>query len=105
MSTAFDQVLNEFLSQIEPPLDPVVYRVGFGFIPATYFFVTDLLFYLQVSFLGTAKGLENIEPLTVQSITDISRISDWWNQIKMLLAPKRTGMMSEFETTTLSKTE
>jgi hypothetical protein len=81
MSTALDQVLNEFLSQIEPPLDPVVYRVGFGFIPATYFFVTDLLFYLQVSFLATAKGFENIEPLDVQSITDISRISDWWNQI------------------------
>ena len=105
MSAAFDRVLNEFLSQIEPPLDPVVYRVGFGFIPATYFFVTDLLFYLQASFLGTAKGLEDIEPLAVRSITDISRISDWWNQIKMLLAPRRTGMMTEFETTTLSKTE
>jgi hypothetical protein len=105
MSAALDQLLNEFLSQIEPPLDPVVYRVGFGFIPATYFFVTDLLFYLQASFLGTAKGLEKIEPLAVRSITDISRISDWWNQIKMLLAPRRTGLMTEFETTTLSKTE
>jgi hypothetical protein len=105
MSTTFDQILNEFLSQIEPPLDPVVYRVGFGFIPAVYFFLTDLLFSLQVSFLGTAKGLETIEPLAVRSITDISRISDWWNQIKMLLAPRRTGLMTEFETSTLSNAE
>ena len=101
MSAILDRVLDEFLTQIEPPLDPLVYRVGFGFIPATYFFLTDMLYYVQTVFLGTAKGLESVEPIAVRSITDISHISDSWNQVKMLLAPKRDGFMAEFETSTL----
>ena len=101
MSSALDRVLDEFLSQIEPPLDQSVYRVGFGFIPAAYFFLTDMLYYVQTVFLGTGKELENIEPIAVRSITDISHISDSWNQIKMLLTPKRDGFMAEFDTSTL----
>jgi hypothetical protein len=71
-------VLDEFLSHIEPPLDPSVYRVGFGFIHSAYFFLKDMLYYVQYVFLGTAKGLESIEPMAVRSITDISLISDMY---------------------------
>ena len=49
--TGYEQVINEFLTQIEPPLDQVVYRVGFGFIPATYFFLIDLQIYIQYFFI------------------------------------------------------
>ena len=45
-------MINEFLTQIEPPLDQVVYRVGFGFIPAAYFFLTDLPIYIQYFFIN-----------------------------------------------------
>ena len=71
-SLPIDRFLNELLSQIEPPLDPVVYRVGFAIIPATYFFLTDMLSYILFLFLGTSKGLETIEPIAVHSATDIS---------------------------------
>ena len=52
----FLKTIDEFLSMVEPPLDQNVYRIGMGFIPATYFFLTDLVYFLQMLIFGPSGG-------------------------------------------------
>ncbi len=69
---SLDQVLlktiDEFLTMVEPPLDQNVYRIGMGFIPATYFFLTDVIYFLRMLFFGPSGGGE------VVNLNEINKI-------------------------------
>ena len=72
-----DLFIGETVETIEPPLDNTLYRYGFALLPASYFFLNDLLYLLSlfmtvmVSSKGKLKGNYFVEEGGLFSINDL----------------------------------
>ena len=61
IQTIISSFIGETIETIEPPLDNSFYRYGLALLPASYFFVNDLLYLLSTFMIGPVSSKGNLK--------------------------------------------
>lgn len=82
-------------SHMSPPLDQNAYRYGFGLVPATYFFVTDVIYFITALIFGTGSG--TIVVNAIDKVKESQSFTEMFQSVMTLIKPKKSEFREEFE--------